>query len=279
MVMRSMRSLSMMAIVSIIAPPTVRIFIPASPNWLGGPLRGFGFRRLGMGGGRRHAAGLAQLVEVALPQPDAAGNARRVRHDDAAGRQREGDLACVAAADVEPLAVRQRAHALERPLDATVPALGANLGEGGLADVLVVRETLARAVLAELEVQEQAPVTEEAHPTPVPSVSTHSSPGPSTTPSPCTAASLSMRAGRPKRLQTASTRGNPAQSLVPRLGAVITVTADHAREADRDAIGIRAGGAPDARAQRARRRASAPRAYSPRRAAPPSCRCGRARTP
>ena len=35
--MRSMRSLSMMAIVSIIAPPTVRIFIPASPNWLGGP--------------------------------------------------------------------------------------------------------------------------------------------------------------------------------------------------------------------------------------------------
>ena len=80
-----------------------------------------------------------------------------------------------------------------------------------LADILIVGLALAGAVLAELEMQQQAAVAEQRAADPRAERQHAFEPRPWTTPSPCTAASLSMRTGTPKRSASAPISSKPAQ--------------------------------------------------------------------
>ena len=75
--------------------------------------------------------------------------------------QLDGELAGVAAPDVEHVAIGQTGHGVDHLAHALVPALRPFLGQRCLADVAIVSSAPAGAVLAELEMQEQAAIAKE----------------------------------------------------------------------------------------------------------------------
>src|SRR5262249_29606032 len=109
----------------------------------------------------RHRYPLEQLVELGLPQTDATGDARRVADDLDVRRHFQRELARVAAADVEHVTAGETCHGVYRPACALVPALTSPLRQRRLPDVLIVSFALAHAVLAKLQVEQQASVTKE----------------------------------------------------------------------------------------------------------------------
>src|ERR1700724_4303570 len=92
---------------------------------------------------------------------------------------------------------------LDRIEDAAIPLLGAMSEAGFGTDVVVVGLALVDRMLRQFKVGRECTVAEHRAAHAVPSVSITSSPRPATIPRPCTSASLSRRAGLPKRRDTA----------------------------------------------------------------------------
>src|SRR5262249_60735032 len=103
-----------------------------------------------------------QLVECRLPQSRPSGNAGGIADDLDVRRQFKGNLATVAAADIEPVTIGELTDRGDHLAHAAVPLLWTLAQQRRLSGVLVVALVFAGTMLTKLELHEQPAIAEES---------------------------------------------------------------------------------------------------------------------